>query len=111
MLDMIGNNSLSAIRRALSPEGILVVVGGSGGPWLQGVDRFVGAGLMSRFVRQTLLSCRRNRRVRPDDLYRELIEAGKVTPVIDRTYPLSEAPEAIDYVEERHARGKVVIIM
>ena len=86
-----------------------MIVGGSGGPWLMGASRTVRALAVSPFVGQ---------RLRPflskstkDDLVvlKELIEAGKVTPVIDRTYPLSETPEAIGYVGERHTRGKVVV--
>jgi NADPH:quinone reductase-like Zn-dependent oxidoreductase len=73
------------------------------------VARLLTALLMSRFGRQKLVSflARRNK----DDLVvlKELIEAGKLTPVIDRSYPLSEVPEAIRYLEEGHARGKVVI--
>ena len=111
ILDMIGNHSLSALRRVLGPKGILVVVGGSGGPWLQGADRFVRAGLLSRFVSQTLRSLMAKPNKEDLVALKDLAEAGKVTPVIDRTYPLSEAPEAIGYVEEGHARGKVVIAM
>ena len=110
ILDIGGNPSLSRLRRALAPEGTLVIAGGeTGGRWLGGTDRQLRALLLSRFVSQKLTTfiCRENH----EDLIvlKELIEAGKITPVIDRTYPLSEAPEAIRYLEQGHARGKVVI--
>jgi len=110
ILDIGGNPSLSRLRRALSPKGTLVIAGGeTGGRWLGGTDRQLRALLLSRFVDQKLTTfiCRENH----EDLLvlKELIEAGKVTPVIDRTYPLSEAPKAIWYLEQGHARGKVVI--
>lgn len=109
ILDMIGNRTLADCRRALTPRGTLVMVGGRGGPWFMGTDRWLRALLISPFVRQ---------RLRPlihkddrDDLLalKDLVEAGKVRPVVDRRYPLAEAVEAIRYLEERHARGKVVI--
>ena len=111
ILDMAGNRSLSHLRRALTPNGTLVLVGGRGGPWLMGIGRTVRALVLSPFVSQRLpffVSMRNN-----EDLVvlKELIESGKLTPVIDRTYPLSETPEAVGYVDEGHARGKVVITM
>jgi len=111
ILDMIGNHSLSALRRVLVPKGTLVVVGSSGGPLLQGAGRLARAPLLSRFVSQTLRAF--VAKVNKDDLVtlKRLIEDGKVAPVIDRTHPLREAPGAIGYVEEGHVRGKVVITM
>jgi NADPH:quinone reductase-like Zn-dependent oxidoreductase len=110
ILDIGGNPSLSRLRRALAPKGTLVIAGGeTPGRWLGGTDRQLRALLLSRFVDQKLTTfiCREN----PEDLLvlKELIEAGKVTPVIDRSYPLSEAAKAIRYLEQGHARGKVVI--
>lgn len=109
ILDLIGNRSLSDLRRALTPKGTLVVGGGKNGNWLGPLVRPLGALVLSRFVGQRLLPFLA--RLRKEDLasLNELIEAGKVTPVIDRTYPLSEAPEAIRYLETGRARGKVVI--
>ena len=109
ILDIADNHSLSDRRRALTPKGTLIPNSGEGGRWLGSTGRIVKARVLSLFVSQ---------RLRPfvslpkhEDLVvlKELIESGKVTPVIDRTYPLSEAPEAIGYVGEGHARGKVVI--
>jgi NADPH:quinone reductase-like Zn-dependent oxidoreductase len=110
ILDIAGGRSVSHLRRALAPRGTLVIVGGEGGGrWFGGIDRQLGAMLLSPFVRQKLgtFVARQN----GEDLatLKELIDAGKVTPVIDRTYPLSETPEAIRHLEEGHARGKVVI--
>jgi len=110
ILDIGGNPSLSRLRRALAPKGTLVIAGGeTPGRWLGGTDRQLRALLLSRFVDQKLTTfiCKENH----EDLLvlKELIEARKVTPVIDRSYPLSEAAEAIRYLEQGHARGKVVI--
>ena len=111
ILDTAGRRSLSHLRRALTPEGILVIIGGEGGGrWFGGISRNVRALLLSPFVRQKLRApvYMQHSRGRLQFL-KELIEAGKVTPVIDRTYPLSEVPDAIRYWEEGRARGKVVI--
>ena len=111
IVDTAGRRPLSRLRRALAPKGTLVIVGGDGGGhWTGGFFRGVlRAPLMSLFVGRRLRGL--NSKVTKKDLValRELIEAGKVTPVIDRTYPLGEAPEAIRYLEAGHARGKVVI--
>jgi NADPH:quinone reductase-like Zn-dependent oxidoreductase len=110
ILDIGGNPSLSRLRRALAPKGTLVIVGGElGGRWLGGLDRQLRALVLSRFVGQKLTSLLSKENHRDLLVLKELIEAGKVTPVIDRTYPLSEVPQAIRYLEEGHARGKVVI--
>jgi NADPH:quinone reductase-like Zn-dependent oxidoreductase len=110
ILDIGGNTSLSRHRRALTPTGTLVIAGGEAdGRWLGGSDRQVRALLLSPFVGQKLgtFVSRENH----EDLIvlKEMIEAGKVTPIIDRTYPLSHVPEAIRYMREGQARGKVVI--
>ncbi len=110
ILDIGGNSSLSRLRRALAPKGTLVIAGGeTGGRWLGGTDRQLRALLLSRFVGQKLTTfiSKENH----DDMLvlKELIESGKITPVIDRTYPLTEAPQAIRYLDQGHARGKVVI--
>jgi NADPH:quinone reductase-like Zn-dependent oxidoreductase len=110
ILDIGGNSSLSRLRRVLTPRGTLVIVGGEGGGrWFGGVDRQLRAMMLSPFVGQKLLAF-----VSPENhedmmALKELIESGKVMPVIDRTYPLSEVPEAIRYLQEGHAQGKVVI--
>jgi NADPH:quinone reductase-like Zn-dependent oxidoreductase len=110
ILDIGGNSSLSRLRSTLAPKGTLVIMGGeTDGRWLGGSDRQVRAMLLSLFTSQKLgtFICKENH----EDMLvlKELIEAGKVTPAIDRTYPLSEVPTAVRYLETGHARGKVVI--
>jgi NADPH:quinone reductase-like Zn-dependent oxidoreductase len=110
ILDIGGNRSLSHLRRALTRKGTLVLVGGEeGGRWLGGMDRQLRMLLLSPFVGQTLRSLINKENHEDLIVLAELIEAGKITPVIDRTYPLSEAPKAIRHMEEGHVRGKVVI--
>jgi NADPH:quinone reductase-like Zn-dependent oxidoreductase len=110
ILDIGGNSSLSRLRRALTPKGTLVITGGeTGGRWLGGTDRQIRALLLSRFVSQNLTTFINKENHEDMIVLKELIESGKVTPVIDRTYPLTEAPQAIRYLEQGHARGKVVI--
>ena len=110
ILDTAGNRSLSHLRRALTPQGTLVIVGGEGGERWFGVGRPLRALLLSPFVRQKLRSLFSIERSQADlQFLTELVEAGTVTPVIDRTLPLSEVPEAIRSWEEGHARGKIVI--
>ncbi|HSK83835.1 MAG TPA: NAD(P)-dependent alcohol dehydrogenase, partial [Rubrobacter sp.] len=110
ILDIGGNSSLSRLRRALSSRGTLVIVGGEGGGrWLGGTDRQIRALVLSPFVSQKLGTFVNKENHEDMLVLKELIESGKVTPVIDRTYPLSEVPGAIRYLEEGHARGKVVI--
>jgi NADPH:quinone reductase-like Zn-dependent oxidoreductase len=111
IVDTAGRRSLSQLRRALTPRGTLVIVGGEGGGrWLGGFDRqILRAPAVSAFSRQRLRPLVSKERSEDLLVLKDLIEAGKVTPVIDRTYPLREAPEAIRYLEEGHARGKIVI--
>ncbi|EME55682.1 NAD(P)-dependent alcohol dehydrogenase [Amycolatopsis decaplanina] len=110
ILDTAGNRSLTSLRRSLTPQGTLVIVGGEGeGKWIGPVGRNLRALSLGPFVKQKLrgLFSTENQ----DDLQtlRALVEAGKVKPVIDRTYSLAEVPEAIRYASKGHARGKVVI--
>ena len=110
ILDTAGHRSLSRLRRALTPRGTLVIVGSEGrGRWMGGFDRNLRAVVLSRFVSQRLRML--SSRPRPEDLQvlRELVEAGKVTSAVDRTYPLAQVPEAIRYLVEGHGRGKIVI--
>ena len=110
ILDIAGNRSLSHLRRALAPEGRLVIVGGEGGgKWFGGIDRQLRAQVVSLFVRQKLGTLIATARKEDLEELRGLVEAGRVTPVVDRIFPLSDAPEAIRYLRDGHARGKVVI--
>ena len=110
IFQLAGTRSPSDCRRALTSKGTLVQISGeSDGRWIGPVDRIIKALVLSPFVSQKMASFT----VKPnkEDLLflKQLIEAGKVTPVIDRTFPLREVPEAIRYLEEGHAKGKVVI--
>jgi NADPH:quinone reductase-like Zn-dependent oxidoreductase len=110
ILDIGGNRSLSHLRRALVPGGTLVFVGGEdGGRWTGGMDRQLRALAIAPFVGQRMRMFVTRERAQELRALTELIEAGKVTPVIDRIYPLSEVPEAIRHLQAGHARGKVVI--
>lgn len=110
ILDVGGNSSLSRLRRALTPKGTLVIVGGeTGGRWLGGFDRQLRAQMLSPFVSQTLRTFIASENAEDLLVLKELVESGKVTPVIDRTFPLREVPEAIRYLESGQARGKIVI--
>ncbi|MFI5166110.1 MAG: NAD(P)-dependent alcohol dehydrogenase [Thermoanaerobaculales bacterium] len=112
ILDCAGNHSLSACRRALTPKGIYVGVGGPSGPWMIGpLASAITASVLSRFMRQKMLMVLTRPSKEDLTMLAELIEARKVTPVIDRRYSLSEVPEAIRYLEQGHARGKVVITL
>lgn len=108
ILDVAGTPSLRACRRALAPGGTLVLVGAGKGPGGPLTRLFMGL-VRSRVLRQRVIGFISS--ASKDDLLelRDLIEAGKVTPVIDRTYPLSKTADAVRYVETGHARGKVVI--
>jgi NADPH:quinone reductase-like Zn-dependent oxidoreductase len=111
ILDCAGRRSLSQLRRALTPTGTLVIVGGEGGGrWLGGFDRNLRAVVLSRVVGQRLRMLSSKPGHEDLEVLRELLEAGKVTPVIGRSYPLGEVPEAMrSMVEGRGGGGKIVI--
>jgi NADPH:quinone reductase-like Zn-dependent oxidoreductase len=113
ILDMGGNRSLSQLRRALTPAGTLVLVGGEGGGRLIGgaMGRSMRALALSPFVSQRLRMIIARAKSEDLRLLKELFEAGKVIPVIDRTYPLSGVPDAIRELYSGRARGKFVITM
>jgi NADPH:quinone reductase-like Zn-dependent oxidoreductase len=110
ILDMGGTRSLSDLRRALTPRGTLVLVGGEGGDRVIGaLSRSIRALVVSPFVSQSLRMIIATAKTKDLQFLKELIEAGKLTPVIDRTYSLSEVPDAIRYMSAGRARGKIVI--
>ncbi len=110
ILDIGGSSSLVRLRHALTPEGTLVLVGGEeGGRWLGIVARLLRAHLLSPFVGQKLRTYVSSENHEDMIVLKNLIESGKLTPVIDRKYPLAEVPEAIRYLQEGHAQGKLVI--
>jgi len=114
VLDIAGNHPWSDLKRSLTPEGTYVLIGhdqygGSGHRWFGSLGRFFRLMVIAPFVSQ--LHPFRGAKDPGDRLVvlKELIEAGKITPVIDRTFPLSEVPEAIRYLESGQVQGKVVI--
>ena len=106
IVDLVGNRSTADLRRALMPKGTAVLIGGSGK-----LHELLAPLVVGRFGSQRLVTF--VAKINKDDLTAlgELAEAGTLTPVIDRTYPLEEAAEAIRYLETGHARGKVVVTM
>jgi NADPH:quinone reductase-like Zn-dependent oxidoreductase len=112
VLDTAGNRSLSQLRRAVTPTGTVVIIGGEGGGHMLGmVSRILRTVALAPFVKQRLVALTSAERVEDFETLRELIESGTVTPVMDRTYALPDAADAIRYIEQGHARGKVVIAM
>ncbi len=110
IIDIGGNSRLSRLRRALTPRGTLVITGGeTDGRWLGGSDRQIRAMLLSPFVGQKLGTFIASENAADLRALRELVEDGKLTPAIDRTYTLGETAAAISHVQEGRARGKVVI--
>jgi NADPH:quinone reductase-like Zn-dependent oxidoreductase len=110
ILDIAGNSSLSRLRRALTPTGTLVIVGGEeGGKWTGGFGRSLRAPILSPFVRQRLTMLASKERASDQERLTTLIEAGKVEPSVDRTYPLDRVAEAMRHLEAGDVRGKIVI--
>jgi NADPH:quinone reductase-like Zn-dependent oxidoreductase len=109
ILDIAGNRPLSQLRRALTPRGTLVLVGGEdAGNWL-GIRRQLRAAALSPLVRQRLGFFISKERSQDLEELRKLLETGAISPVVDRTFPLDEVPEAIRYLRDGQARGKIVI--
>jgi NADPH:quinone reductase-like Zn-dependent oxidoreductase len=110
ILDTGGNRSLPRLRRALTPQGTLVIVGGeTGGRWLGGSSRQLRAQVLSPVTSQKLGTFIASENAEDLRTLRGLIESGKVTPAVDRTYPLAEVPAAIRYLLDGHARGKIAV--
>ena len=112
IFDLVGNRSLGDLKRALTPDGTLLLCGGgvsNGGSFLGPLGLLIKGTLVSKFGRQRMIPFVVKQKSEYLAALRELIEAGKVTPAIDRTYPLSDAAEAIRYLELDHARAKVVV--
>jgi NADPH:quinone reductase-like Zn-dependent oxidoreductase len=110
LVDMVGNRTVSERRRVLAPKGILVAVGGgSKDSWLGPLADWTKMAVVSPFVSQSMVFFMLQQKREDLVVLSEFLEAGSVTPVIDRTYPLSDVAEAIRYFEAGHAKGKVVI--
>jgi NADPH:quinone reductase-like Zn-dependent oxidoreductase len=112
IFDCVGNHSLLECRRVLNPKGICVMVGDLSGRGMIGLmARLIIALVLSRFASQKLVTFLAKPNKQDLTIMHELIKAGKVKPVIDKRYSLSEVPQAIRYLAEKHARGKVVITL
>jgi NADPH:quinone reductase-like Zn-dependent oxidoreductase len=113
IFDLVGNHSFSERRRILNPNGICVMAGIGGAGWHDGMAmRLAGelnAYVLSRFVSQKFISYIAQFNKKDMMILADLVQSGKVTPVIDRTYKLNDTPDALRYLETGHARGKVVI--
>ena len=112
ILDNVGNRSLSEFRDVLNPKGKYVMIGGGGpndGRWIGPLARPLAAFVSSPFISQDMVMLLADVNKKDLTALIDLMQAGKVTPVIDRRYKLSEVPAAIRYLEEGHARGKVII--
>jgi NADPH:quinone reductase-like Zn-dependent oxidoreductase len=113
IFDLVGNHSFSERRRILNPNGICVMAGVGGAGWHDGMGmRLAGelnAYVRSRFVSEKFITYIATLNKADLAILGDLMQSGKVTPVIDRRYKLSEVPAALKYLEEGHARGKVVI--
>jgi NADPH:quinone reductase-like Zn-dependent oxidoreductase len=110
IFQLAGTRSPADCRRALTPKGTLLVSSGaSDGRWIGPIGRILKAVALSPFVGQRLVPFEAKPSARDLETLTGLIEAGTIAPVIDRTYPLGETPAAIHYLEQGHARGKVVI--
>jgi NADPH:quinone reductase-like Zn-dependent oxidoreductase len=111
ILDNVENHSLADCRRALTPSGTLILNSGTGARGLRMLVRLVKPLVVSPFARQKLRRYLSRPNHRDLLVLKDLVESGKVTPVIDRTYPLHEAPAALRHIEAGHTRGKVVVTL
>ena len=112
ILDNVGTQPLSGFRRVLKPKGICVMIGGGGpneGNWVGPMSRPIKAKLMSPFIDQKMGMMMAEGNKADLTILADLMQSGKVTPVIDRTYPLDQIADAIRYLETGRARGKVII--
>lgn len=109
VMDNVGNRSVSDLRRALAPDGTLIPSANSGGRWIGAARRSAYTLMLSPFVRQRLRPFLATADAADLATLTEMIEAGTITPVIDRSYPLEDTAKALDYYAQGHARGKVVL--
>jgi len=111
ILDNIENHSLADTRRALAPDGTLVLMSGTGASGLGLLVRLIQPVVMSPFVKHSLRRPYSNPNHKDLEVLTSMVEAGTLRPVIDSTYPLPETPAALRHIESGHARGKVVVVI
>ena len=112
VLDNVPNHSLSECRRILTPKGKDIMIGGGGpneGRWIAPFGRVIHTLLLSPFISQQMGMMLAELNKKDLTVLADMMQAGTVKPVIDRTYPLSQIADAIRYLEQGHARGKVII--
>jgi NADPH:quinone reductase-like Zn-dependent oxidoreductase len=112
VLDNVGNLALLDVRRVLKPQGKYILIGGGGpdeGPWIGVFVGAIKAWVVSLFVDQEMGMFISDASTADLEILSGLMQSGKVTPIIDRTYPMTEAADAMRYLEEGHARAKVVV--
>ncbi len=112
LIDNVGNRSLSECRSVLKPNGIYVLIGGGGANeqgFLGGLAKALNAAVYSKFVKQKMGMMMADSNQKDLALLADMVQSGKMKPVIDKTYQLADVPEAIRYLEAGHARGKVII--
>ena len=107
--DGVGNRPLLACRGCLTPEGTYVLVGGPKGPVLGPMIRLLRAVMLGLVVRQSFVSFVAEARREGLELLQTLLADGQITPVVDRSWPLAEAPAALDYLQTGRARGKIIL--
>jgi len=112
VLDNVPNHSLSECRRILTPKGKYIMIGGGGpneGRWIAPFGRVIHTLLLSPFISQQMGMMLAELNKKDLTVLADMMQAGTVKPVIDRTYPLSQIADAIRYLEQGHARGKVIV--
>jgi NADPH:quinone reductase-like Zn-dependent oxidoreductase len=109
IIDIAGNRPVALLRRALAPRGTLVIVGGTGGNLTMGFGRTVRAMLLDRFVKHRLVGLLSQPNQQDLHALAELLETGKLTPVVQATYPLDAAAEAVAAAGTGHGRGAIVV--
>jgi NADPH:quinone reductase-like Zn-dependent oxidoreductase len=109
IIDIAGNRPVSRLRKALAPDGSLVIVGGTGSRWTMGFERTIGALLMAPFVRQRIVGLLSSPNPHDLEALADLMGSGKLAPVVQPSYPLSRAVEAIEAVGAGHGNGTLVV--
>lgn len=111
VIDIGGRTPVSRLRRALTRQGRLVIVGGEGDRWIGGIHRQLWASILSLLVSQKLVAFVVKENAQQLQRLNEIIDAGELTPVIDRSYPMPEAADAMRYLDDPRARGRAVLIL